>query len=377
MMKIVGEFIMGTPLTMFDKVSFDLKNDNFLFVSYSHLDDTAVYEILNSLYDSHVNYWYDTKLRVGDEWDNVVNNIINNSHCVGTLFFLSKNYIKSDSCKKEYETIKKLNHLVIPILLEGENVSSLYNNLSKNEIAIDNNDEDFLFKDNVLFYNYQKDSIDKILITLREKTKRVINDKSGLIQILLEKKITYNQNNFYLLNFGLFPQNNPLTLNRYANDRIIEDEYSLKYYGCKKDNKFYPFEQIAWKILDVDEQDVYLISNNCFLAAYGNKNDILKVLNDFYNVAFNDIEKENISLSYLDYQTYQKYYDQIANQNYEFSKLYLTNYPYFKNIFWIVKDDKVLLMNNDLTNIVDTVNNYEDVIAGILPIIKIKINYIK
>lgn len=368
---------MGTPLTMFDKVSFDLKNDNFLFVSYSHLDDTAVYEILNSLYDSHVNYWYDTKLRVGDEWDNVVNNIINNSHCVGTLFFLSKNYIKSDSCKKEYETIKKLNHLVIPILLEGENVSSLYNNLSKNEIAIDNNDEDFLFKDNVLFYNYQKDSIDKILITLREKTKRVINDKSGLIQILLEKKITYNQNNFYLLNFGLFPQNNPLTLNRYANDRIIEDEYSLKYYGCKKDNKFYPFEQIAWKILDVDEQDVYLISNNCFLAAYGNKNDILKVLNDFYNVAFNDIEKENISLSYLDYQTYQKYYDQIANQNYEFSKLYLTNYPYFKNIFWIVKDDKVLLMNNDLTNIVDTVNNYEDVIAGILPIIKIKINYIK
>ncbi len=368
---------MGTPLTMFDKVSFDLKNDNFLFVSYSHLDDTAVYEILNSLYDSHVNYWYDTKLRVGDEWDNVVNNIINNIHCVGTLFFLSKNYIKSDSCKKEYETIKKLNHLVIPILLEGENVNSLYNNLNKNEIAIDKTAEDFLFKDNVLFYKYQKDSIDKILITLREKTKRVINDKSGLIQILLEKKITYNQNNFYLLNFGLFPQNNPLTLNRYANDRIIEDEYSLKYYGCKKDNKFYPFEQIAWKILDVDEQDVYLISNNCFLAAYGNKNDILKVLNDFYNVAFNDIEKENISLSYLDYQTYQKYYDQIANQNYEFSKLYLTNYPYFKNIFWIVKDDKVLLMNNDLTNIVDIVNNYEDVIAGILPIIKIKINYIK
>lgn len=82
---------------------------NYIFVSYSHLDYKEVYKDLAVFsYNSQrrVRFWYDEGLPIGQNWEEAAGKIIKNPHCVGVLFYLSKNLLLSPSVYKEIECVK-------------------------------------------------------------------------------------------------------------------------------------------------------------------------------------------------------------------------------------------------------------------------------
>lgn len=84
---------------------------NYIFVSYSHLDYKEVYKDLAAFsYNSQrrVRFWYDEGLPIGQDWEKAAGELIKNPHCVGVLFYLSKNLLLSPSVFKEIEYVKKL-----------------------------------------------------------------------------------------------------------------------------------------------------------------------------------------------------------------------------------------------------------------------------
>lgn len=77
------------------------ENQNYIFISYSHLDYKKVYADLANMYSSGVRFWYDKGLSAGRNWDDEVKSKIENPNCVGVIFYMSENLFKSESANKE------------------------------------------------------------------------------------------------------------------------------------------------------------------------------------------------------------------------------------------------------------------------------------
>ena len=82
------------------------KDQNYLFISYSHKDYKAVYADLAQLYCRGVRFWYDKGLRAGKEWEREVEEHIKDPKCCGVIFYLSTNMFLSTSVLKEIEFTK-------------------------------------------------------------------------------------------------------------------------------------------------------------------------------------------------------------------------------------------------------------------------------
>lgn len=83
------------------------RNQNYLFISYSHRDYKAVYSDLAHLYSRGVRFWYDKGLHVGREWEQEVEEHIKNPNCCGIIFYVSTNMFLSESVLKEIEFTRK------------------------------------------------------------------------------------------------------------------------------------------------------------------------------------------------------------------------------------------------------------------------------
>lgn len=83
------------------------KNQNYLFISYSHKDYKAVYSDLAHLYMRGVRFWYDKGLNVGHDWEQEVEDHIKNPNCCGIIFYISTNMFLSGSVFKEIEFTQK------------------------------------------------------------------------------------------------------------------------------------------------------------------------------------------------------------------------------------------------------------------------------
>lgn len=108
------------------------KNQNYLFVSYSHKDYKAVYSDLAHLYCHDVRFWYDKGLHAGKDWEAEVCEHIKSPNCCGVIFYLSTNMFLSDSIIKEIEftqTKKKSNAVIqknyFCVNLHGGNISDI------------------------------------------------------------------------------------------------------------------------------------------------------------------------------------------------------------------------------------------------------------
>lgn len=78
-----------------------LKDKKFLFVSYSHNDADVVENAAKYLLNKGVRLWYDKDLHNGDDWQKKVKNILENTSCMGVIFFNSKNSFASDAVNFE------------------------------------------------------------------------------------------------------------------------------------------------------------------------------------------------------------------------------------------------------------------------------------
>ena len=110
-------------------------NDHFVFISYSHRDADAVYDVLRQLFDLGINYWYDDGLNVGDFWNEKVVEILNKPDCLGAIVFLSENSVNSDPVNQEVEIMLKLKEergfTIAPIVIGYKTARDLVNGLAK------------------------------------------------------------------------------------------------------------------------------------------------------------------------------------------------------------------------------------------------------
>lgn len=80
----------------------------YMFISYSHADGEAVGKMLTALNDSGADFWYDVKLRGGQNWFDKVKEVTANKNCVGIIYVLSPDFIFSGACFKEFNLLDEL-----------------------------------------------------------------------------------------------------------------------------------------------------------------------------------------------------------------------------------------------------------------------------
>lgn len=111
----------------------DRKSNEYLFVSYSHVDPNFVYECLNELYDKGVDFWYDAELATGDVWIERVKQKTSDIHCKGAIVFLDKNALASGAVAREVSIINELAAQrpfgIYPVLVGLNDYSELLNAL--------------------------------------------------------------------------------------------------------------------------------------------------------------------------------------------------------------------------------------------------------
>ena len=101
------------------ELPFDSYNgaEPYLFISYAHKDDQAVFGIIKALHEKLYRIWYDEGIEVGANWPQVIASHLKNSAAV--LIFVSKNSLASQNCMREvnYGVAQKKKSIVV--LLDG------------------------------------------------------------------------------------------------------------------------------------------------------------------------------------------------------------------------------------------------------------------
>ncbi len=158
----------------------DRKNPEgtFAFISYSHKDEDAVKRILTALNGYGADFWYDIKLRKGQNWLEKVKEVTSNKKCLGILYFLSPDSVYSAACLEEFKMLEDLqksheNFRSAYILMddeEPESFESFINTTRKKLIADHIDDFDKIaehtshikskFNNDKLYCTVSKDKID-------------------------------------------------------------------------------------------------------------------------------------------------------------------------------------------------------------------------
>lgn len=159
---------------------------NYIFVSYSHLDYKEVYKDLAAFsYNSQrrVRFWYDEGLPIGQDWEKAAGELIKNPHCVGVLFYLSKNLLLSPSVFKEIEYVKNSGKPYFTIALDGGSFSvrKILAEANADELSGVNQDalKYFFPEENTSLYNYGKENLLARIDKIAEKfdvTEEVFSD---------------------------------------------------------------------------------------------------------------------------------------------------------------------------------------------------------
>ncbi len=122
------------------KTFLDRKNPDvpYVFISYSHADGDPdkpeknyVGKMLTALNDLGANFWYDSKLRIGQDWFERVKAVTANKNCMGIIYIMSPDFMLSDACFKEFSLFDELkkthdNFRACHILMDEEKPTDFY-----------------------------------------------------------------------------------------------------------------------------------------------------------------------------------------------------------------------------------------------------------
>lgn len=76
-------------------------DEGYYFVSYSHKDYKKVFKDILAFQQNGLPIWYDRGLESGKSWINEVKKKISSYYCRGVIFYISEDYLNSDSCMIE------------------------------------------------------------------------------------------------------------------------------------------------------------------------------------------------------------------------------------------------------------------------------------
>jgi len=100
---------------------------NYVFISYSHRDYEKVYhDLAYFLYNSEtrVRFWYDEGLPAGQNWQEAAHAHITDPKCVGAIFYLSEDFLKSPSVLEEIRMIRATGKAYVTVALEAGHFSA-------------------------------------------------------------------------------------------------------------------------------------------------------------------------------------------------------------------------------------------------------------
>lgn len=252
---------------------------DFIFISYSHIDCDVVFNNLNILDDNNMNYWVDKELLAGDKWDETVLNVIDNPHCKGAILFLSPNYVISEAAEKEIEICfeKKKNDCNFTVGLISCNNRSVLGNISlafSNLQNVSDKDLQRIFpqeriytltkylEKNILYVPSLTDADDKIkgqfFDAFRHYVGSVFDDSKLYHKILAEKMGARNVDGVNEIEFALCPMNRTDGSGYLLCDGYNFVDDKLLY---KKNEQVYLAQSVTWKVVDVNESEIVLLSN--------------------------------------------------------------------------------------------------------------------
>lgn len=103
--------------------AYDCRDErNYVFISYSHRDYEIVYNDLAFFsYNTRkkVRFWYDEGLPAGNDWFAEAERRLSDPHCVGVIFYLSENLLRSAAVLKEIEFVKQSKKHYFTITLDN------------------------------------------------------------------------------------------------------------------------------------------------------------------------------------------------------------------------------------------------------------------
>lgn len=88
---------------------------DYVFVSYAHKDDAAVFDLIRRLHEKKYRVWYDQGIDAGANWPQTVAEKLLGSRMV--LIFLSENAVRSQNCQREinYAVSRRKDMVVIKL----------------------------------------------------------------------------------------------------------------------------------------------------------------------------------------------------------------------------------------------------------------------
>ncbi len=93
-------------------------DEPYIFVSYSHADTAAVYEVLKLLDREKFRYWYDDTMEIGEDFREELRWRIEN--CSAFLLFVSESSMRSKYCGMEIITAFKHDKKIYPVYLTDD-----------------------------------------------------------------------------------------------------------------------------------------------------------------------------------------------------------------------------------------------------------------
>lgn len=90
----------------------------YLFISYSHADEEAVFPLLQGIQEAGYRFWMDRGIEVGTEWSNNIADRLR--RCEAVIFFVSKHSVQSENCLDEIACAKSHKKSAVLIYLEED-----------------------------------------------------------------------------------------------------------------------------------------------------------------------------------------------------------------------------------------------------------------
>ena len=326
-------------------------NDRFVFISYSHKNEEQVYKVLHQLYELGINYWYDDGLKVGDFWNEKVEEILRKPDCVGSIVFLSEESVISDPVNREVGIMMELKEergfVIVPVVIGYKLVDDLIYEVCRNnrEFSKKTRSKDFYINE-IAF-----------------------DDTNCKIEECIPKLVTFAEEIDV-------KENHSVVVGSTDIDKLPHLKANgKKYYRLGS----YPFDrkggksEICWELLSRNENTLYLISQYCL--DFAEKADIPSVLSAI---------KSGIS-------EYAGCVEDIIIPDAEFmrengdkiSTVYVTDYADSRRnqllrCVWIRSSlEGEYVLYNTLGKKIDEIINHDIITAGIRPVIIINNNKIR
>lgn len=116
--------------------------DDYIFISYAHLDSQKVLEKLFLMQREGYRVWYDSGIEAGGNWRTDIFEKI--KHCKNFVLFVSENSVISEDVKIEIVTAMIFEKKIIIINIDNEKFGNTIGNMLYHINAIQNDSEDFI-----------------------------------------------------------------------------------------------------------------------------------------------------------------------------------------------------------------------------------------